>query len=253
MNKSSNPWLTRCKAAVFSAACLILFPAVANATPITISATGTVYSSDDSTNYFGLGTGANTMTGASIVTEFTFDTDDSGADLDSHPASLRHLPGIKWVSSTTVVSKGGVTLSLTPDDIFPVASATPDEILIQNEYGAGDGLGGLDSYFIEDKIDLGGGDEAYSQLHLYSYLDNIIASLDLDQVFSWTAGDSANDFGVGHFAIRSRGAGLNSVLDYELDTFTIAVSTSVPEPTILILLAIGLIGLGLTNSRRKNS
>ena len=249
MNKRNRSSISPFKAIGLSALGLFLFPVALHATPITISATGTVVSSEDSANYFGLGYGDDTMLGATIVAEFTFDTDDSGPDANPNPDILALLPGIQWISSTTQATKGGVTVSLTPDDILPSAPVKQDEILIHNEYGAGDGLGGLDSYFIEDKADLGGGDEVFSQLTLSSLLDNIITSLDINEAISWTSGDFLNDLGEGEFAFRSRGLGQNAVLNYQLDTFTVSTSASVPEPTILFLLAIGLISFGLVRSR----
>lgn len=237
------------KAIVFTACSLILLPIGAMATPITITATGTVYSSEDDNNYFGLGTGNDTMSGATIVAEFMFDTDDSGSDVNPHPKIFSLKPGTKWISSTTQVSKGGVTLNLTPDDIAPTADILEDQIQLLDEYGSGDGSGGLDEYFIQDYALIGRGDEAYSQLEISSFLDNIITSLDINQIFSWTSGDSVNDFGEGFFALRNRDTSTNAVLNYHLDTFTIAVSANVPEPTALFLLLIGLMGMGFVRSR----
>lgn len=231
---------------------LALLPVMSNATPITVSVTGTVLNSRDDTNYFGLGAGSNTLLGASISATWTFDTDDAGVDLNSDPeiADYRpNWPNGEWIDSTINIDTSTVDSTLTPEDVITDENQNLDRVYIQDEDG---GSGGFDRYYIIDRDYDNSQRQVFSWAQIYSYVDNLVTSFDTGQLISWNASDSANDWGFGNFYYRDTEADpdIFSTISYELETFTIAAS-SVPEPSVVSLFALGLLSVSLQRRRRR--
>lgn len=219
---------------------------IALAVPITVTGTGQITISRDDMNLFGLGTGTNTILCASITASWTFDTDNAGPDQQAgDPQQAHYRPSTDWVDSslnidTSTVDTSTVDSTFSVDDLVTDEDRFFDHLFLQNEAGGGDGF---DRYYdLDYERDDSSYEYAYSLAQIYSHLDDLISSFDPGQTLSWSAGDSPSDTGTGHF--RYYNGSQYSYGNYTLDTFTVTSGTSVPAPSSLIVLGLGLSGLG---------
>lgn len=220
----------------------LLSPVIAQAAPITITATGQVSGSYDSFGYFGLGTGSNTLLGAFVTATWTFDSDAAGTDTDSSATRADFRPATNWVDSSISFDTSTIDSDFNVSDAVIDADDFRDRMILDNEHGSTN-----DWYQITDfSKNLSTGEFAVSTAQIYSISDDLINSLDPAQVLNWSADDYADDNGSGRFQY-SYGSQF-AYADYVLDTFVVSVGSSVPEPSTLALLALGLAGFRL---RRK--
>lgn len=222
---------------------MLLSPIIAQAVPITITATGKITSSSDDINHFGLGTGSNTILDASITATWSFDTDNWGYVSES-PTSAHYQSTTNWVDSTVNIDTSTIDINFSVSDEVTDADTFYDQVFLKDEDGSDPGL---DRYFVVDH-NSGPNGGVVSYAWIFSYLDNIITSLDVAQTLSWSADDFTTDIGTGHFRFFDSSAYAWGT--YRLDTFIITSGSSVPEPSILLLLGLGLAGLGI--KRRKS-
>lgn len=224
----------------------LVMPASVLATPIIVSVTGQVNYSTDNNNTFGFGIGSDTILGATVSATWSFDTDNAGVDTYSSDLEKAQFnPGTDWIQSTLNLDTSTVSGSFDSADLISNEDTYRDILLIQDEDDSGDGF---DRYLVRNfELDSSTGEHAFSYAQIYSYLDNLISSFDTAQTISWSAGDYANDLGNGYFEYYN-----GSTVDlgqYTIETFTVSTGT-VPEPEVLILLALGLLGLGA--NRKSN-
>ena len=171
---------------------LTFFSGIASATPITVTVEGTVTNSRDDFGFFGLGNGYNTLLGASISAVFTFDSNYAGYDFASSNPNRGDYrggswPSPDWVTSTVDIDTSTVDSTLTPGDLVSDEDIFYDRLLIQNEDHSGSGL---DRYYVIDRVrDQSPYEDGYHYAQIYSYVDNLITSLDPGQTLSWHAND----------------------------------------------------------------
>jgi hypothetical protein len=222
---------------------IALFSSVsALAVPITVTATGQITNSRDDLNIFGLGTGSNTILGASITAIWTFDTDNSGPDTYTDSQQANYSPGTDWIDSSLNIDTNTVDSTFSVDDLITDEDQFVDRLLLQHDAHGGTGY---DSYWLRDRgQDQSSNEHAYSHVEIYSWVDDFMTSLDPEQTLSWSAGDYANDVGFGRFQYYDGGL-QSSYGIYTLDTFIVTSGAGVPAPSSLLLFGIALSGLWL--------
>lgn len=228
-----------------------LLPVLAHAAPISVTATGQVISSRDDMNLFGLGTGFNTLVGATITATWTFDSSAAGADIDPNPLVANYQPLSPWIESSVAIDTASVDSTFTVSQLITNPTLVEDQLYLENELHGGDGF---DRYHVGDwAFDQSQFPNryAYSWAEIHSWLDDLVGNFDPAQTFQWNATDSANDTGVGRFQYVNA-SNQTAYGNYSLTTFTVNAVQAVPEPLMGWVLLLTLLSGGRQSWRRRD-
>ncbi len=227
---------------VFASTLLIAPVALAVPVTVTVNGTGDYYDHPTSTG----------TTGVSVTTTYTFDTDNVPPDYTGgiYPGSAYYLSSTDWI--TAEITLNGGTTVVNENTTVPTSDLNTDAIYIADNQDNPNI--GYDEYDIWSRSYSPSQSNIFgSESYINEYIDDILQGVDPAQPFSWTDND-ASDYGHGEaFYYHLNGSTLEPYgsLSYTVSSMSLTVS-SVPEPSTLALMGIGLIGVVTGRKRFKH-
>lgn len=199
----------------------------------------------------------NPLVGATVTTEWVFNTEDSGPNISAVPYYAQFEPGTFWIKSNTTIDP---TVAGEPNIEFgplgprsnPIdASDFLHQLIISsvgNENLDNPDIPPTDGYQVysnQSNPIPGSGTEVFDTgAYIRDISNDIIVTLDLAQELVWSANDAG--YGSGYVYWEDPSIGVAAIY-YTLSSFSVK---QVPEPTTLGMLSAGLLGLGVMRRKR---
>lgn len=261
---------------------LLFVSLAANANYLLVTASGSVTGGRDSTNYLGYGTGSTVkgelagLSGQSISISWLLDLDLAGPDILGGGQAGRAVytggscPGANSWLTTVGVTLGGSTLDVAPAPASNVEQCGTAEVWDQALNGRFDSIAvanetrGQSSGILDDGSTLTKSTFVGASFSIVEFGLDFIQGIDLDQSFLWTQGAGADLSSVGAFARQTSLTNcfdaacasadlINFQINSSFTEVTAQVIRSVPEPSALLLLGVGLLLAALGNRSMKST